>query len=85
MYWWHPYPRMLDQMFHLHAMPKVLSTLQVESMTLRELARTLKLTPCLVKFTIGQLRRMGHTIENRDSWCGKPPRRGTYHLIEEAV
>lgn len=78
------FTQFLDHMFQTNAMPKVLSSLQVEPMTARDLGRANRLTEGLVKFTIGRLRRAGHTIENRDSWCGKNPRKGTYHFVEAA-
>ncbi len=83
MYWWHPYPRMLDQMFHLHAMPKVLGSLAELPQTIGELSKSLELPKGLIRFTIGQLWRAGHVLENRGSWCGKPSRRGRYHLIKK--
>ena len=82
-YRWHPYSRMLHEMYTVHAMPKVLGSLVELPQTVVELSRSLRLPMGLVRFTIGQLRRAGHVLENRGSWCGKPSRCGRYHLIKK--
>ena len=73
------YPRWLEEMRFTEAEPRILKALGQEPMTVSELSHTLFMRLGLVRFTIGQLRKAGHTIENRGARDGV---RGTYHLIE---
>ncbi len=76
----HPYPMLLDEMFRSHALLKTLEALRASPMTAVELSRSLQLRVGMVRFTIGQLRKVGHVIENRGSKGGPNGRRGSYHL-----
>lgn len=78
----HQYPRWLEEMRFAQAEPRILEALGQEPMTVVELSQALFLRLGLVRFTIGQLRKAGHTIENRGARGGSNGVRGTYHLIE---
>ena len=76
------YPRWLEEMRFVEAEPRILKALGKGPMTVSELNQALKLRLGLVRFTIDQLRKAGHTIENRGARGGSDGVRGTYHLIE---
>ncbi len=79
------YPEWLGEMRFAQMEPRILKALSQEPMTVIGLSRLLKLHTGMIRFTIGQLRKAGHTIENRGSRGGSNSVRGTYHLIKEKV
>jgi len=74
------YPAMLEEMNQGHILGRMLEALRSQPMTVLELSRALKIRTGMVRFTIGQLRKVGHDIINKGSKGGPNGRRGSYHL-----
>lgn len=79
------YPALLNEMHHYDAKGRVLDALRVRPMSVTELSKHVQIRAGLIRFTIEQLRKAGHRLDNRGAHGGINGVRGKYWLVGGTV